>query len=445
MITRVSLVLCCLLFVASPAFAMSNPPLAACASPSSGNIPYSTTDTLAQDCEPSRDLTATNRADVTIITNGYRYRINVNEGPDIMAPGSVGNAGGVSSSARSRAQTTQADCSRRLGAIGAICSVPGSGPTLEIWEATPDSGERFLLRVTQPQANAAAPGSLITSTPDGRVAVRLELDRNITISMGPDPEGKIHHVTLQYNLHGPVIATAVTYGGPPAAPAMPSGQVTVYRQPARPDGSIIHVVRPGHTLNAIARVHHVDPQDIIERNGLKGTGSLLYVGQVLVIRDAPPPDAAAVDECGNVIHVVQRGETLYSIARAWRIRRDYLYVRNQLTEGGRWIYPGQELIIPALTPLVDEADEADLAENCAAQGPLRHTVRAGHTLYTIALVYGVDREALVQRNQLTEGGRWLYPGQLLVIRDASPPHPDDDADEDGHADDGDDAEHDDDG
>ena len=351
-------------------------------------------------------LATTSRADVTIITNGYRYRININEGRDIVGPGSAWNSGDASSSARSRAQTTQGDCSRRLGAIGAICRVPGSGLSVEIWEVTSDSAGKFLLRVTQPQANAAAPGSLITSTPDGRVAVRLELDRNITISMGPDLEGKIHHVTLQYNLHGPIIATAVTYGGPPAAPvsaapaapaapAMPSGQVTVYRQPARPDGSVIHVVRPGHTLNAIARVHHVDPQDIIERNGLRGTGSLLYVGQVLVIRDAPPPDAAAVDECGNVIHVVQRGETLYSIARAWRIRRDYLYVRNQLTEGGRWIYPGQELIIPALTPLVDEADASELSEDCPAAGPLHHTVREGHTLYTIALVYGVDLKALV--------------------------------------------------
>ena len=398
-------------------------------------------------------LATTSRAAVTIITNGYRYEISVNEGRDIVGPGSAWNSGDASSSARSRAQTTQGDCSRRLGAIGAICSVPGSGLSVEIWEVTSDSAGKFLLRVTQPQANAAEPGSLITSTQDGRVAVRLELDRNITISMGPDAEGKIHHVTLQYNLHGPIIATAVTYGGPPAAPvsaapaapaapAMPSGQVTVYRQPARPDGSVIHVVRPGHTLNAIARVHHVDPQDIIERNGLRGTGSLLYVGQVLVIRDAPPPDAAAVDECGNVIHVVQRGETLYSIARAWRIRRDYLYVRNQLTEGGRWIYPGQELIIPALTPLVDEADASELSEDCPAAGPLNHTVREGHTLYTIALVYGVDLKALVERNQLPNGGRWLYPGQLLVIRDASPPHPDD---EDEHADDGGDAEHADDG
>ena len=73
------------------------------------------------------------------------------------------------------------------------------------------------------------------------------------------------------------------------------------------------------------------------------------------------------------------------------------------------------------------------------EGPLQHSVRAGHTLYDIALVYGVEREALVQRNQLNEGGRWLYPGQLLVIRDASPPHPDDE-DEDA-----DDAERDDDG
>ncbi len=376
-------------------------------------------------------LATTRRAEVTISTNVHLNRINVNEGRVFVGPGSAWNPGDASSSGR--VQATQGDCFLGLGAIGAICRVSGPGPSLEIWEATSDSAGKFLLRVTQPQANAAAPGSLITSTPDGRVAVRLELDRNITISMGPDPEGKIHHVTLQYNLHGPVIATAVTFGGPPAppvplapaapaAPAMPTGQVTVYRHPARPDGSVIHVVRTGHTLNAIARVHRVNPQDIIERNGLRGTGSLLYVGQTLVIRDGPPPGAATLDDCGNVIHVVQAGETLYSIARAWRIRRHYLYLRNQLTEGGRWIYPGQQLIVPALTPLVDEAD---VVEDCAVEGPLHHTVRARHTLYDIALVYDVDRKDLVERNRLTEGGRWLYPGQILVIRDAPAPHPDD--------------------
>ena len=385
-------------------------------------------------------LATTNRAEVTISTNEHLNRTNVNEGRVFVGPGSAWNSGDASSWSLGQAQVIHDRCSRRLGAIGAICSVPGSGLSVEIWEVTSDSAGKFLLRVTQPQANAAAPGSLITSTPDGRVAVRLELDRNITISMGPDPEGKIHHVTLQYNLHGPVIATAVTYGGPPAppvsaapaapeAPAMPSGQITVYRQPARPDGSVIHVVRSGHTLNAIARVHHVDPQDIIERNGLSGTGSLLYVGQVLVIRDAPPPEAATVDACGNVIHVVQRGETLYAIARAWRIRRHFLYVRNQLTEGGRWIYPGQQLIIPALTPLVDEVEVADESQDCAVEGPLRHTVRAGHTLYDIALVYGVERKDLVERNQLANGGRRLYPGQVLVIREAELPPDEDDEDD----------------
>ena len=57
-------------------------------------------------------------------------------------------------------------------------------------------------------------------------------------------------------------------------------------------------------------------------------------------------------------------------------------------------------------------------------------MRAGHTLYDIALVYGVDLEALVERNQLANGGRRLYPGQVLVIREAPPPNDDED-DEDG--------------
>ena len=44
-------------------------------------------------------------------------------------------------------------------------------------------------------------------TADGRVAVHRESDGNITFSMGPNIEGKVHHVVLQSHLNGAVIST----------------------------------------------------------------------------------------------------------------------------------------------------------------------------------------------------------------------------------------------
>ena len=49
-------------------------------------------------------LATTNRAAVTIITNGYRYEISVNEGRVIVGPGSAGNSGDASSWSQGQAQ-----------------------------------------------------------------------------------------------------------------------------------------------------------------------------------------------------------------------------------------------------------------------------------------------------------------------------------------------------
>ncbi|MXX50003.1 MAG: LysM peptidoglycan-binding domain-containing protein, partial [Chloroflexi bacterium] len=55
---------------------------------------------------------------------------------------------------------------------------------------------------------------------------------------------------------------------------------------------------------------------------------------------APQPD-------GSIIHVVREGDTLSAIAVAYRVRQLDIIVNNQLEHMGRWIYPGQELLIRA--------------------------------------------------------------------------------------------------
>ena len=82
-------------------------------------------------------------------------------------------------------------------------------------------------------------------------------------------------------------------GGAPAAGApAPKPTPFIYYapsvdpQPARADGSIVHEVRTGDTVNAIAVAYDVDPKDIVERNDLSGGGRWIYPGQELVIRDA---------------------------------------------------------------------------------------------------------------------------------------------------------------
>ncbi len=189
------------------------------------------------------------------------------------------------------------NCFQRLGAIGLICRVMKEpGPTIEVWGVTPDSRGFFILEFRQSQVDAVHPEGLVACSADGRVAAHVHADRNITISMGPSPEGKTHHVTLRNNLNDHVIGTVDTFSGRPCDPAslLPPGPTPttpalarfVTPQAPRPDGSLVHVVREGDTLWAIAEAYDIMyPHEIVERNGLGDNGRWLVPGQELLIHD----------------------------------------------------------------------------------------------------------------------------------------------------------------
>ena len=108
------------------------------------------------------------------------------------------------------------NCFQKLGAIGQLCRVGEADVlTINIYGIAADSTGYFLLRVTQTDIDDAALGTLVASTEDGRVAAHREADGNITFSMGPNIEGKVHHVVLQGDLNGAVISTVDTTGGVP--------------------------------------------------------------------------------------------------------------------------------------------------------------------------------------------------------------------------------------
>jgi LysM repeat protein len=114
---------------------------------------------------------------------------------------------------------------------------------------------------------------------------------------------------------------------PTPTPGAPGPQPTVY------------VVQPGDTLYSIARRFGTTVQAIAQANHILNP-NLIYVGQRLVIYGGPGP----VQPCTG-IHIVQRGETLTSIARrygttVWTLARmNYLPNPNV-------VYVGQRLRVP---------------------------------------------------------------------------------------------------
>lgn len=93
----------------------------------------------------------------------------------------------------------------------------------------------------------------------------------------------------------------------------------------------IHVVQPGETIFSIAAAYGVDPGRLASDNLV--SGGLLAVGQTLVIRI---PAAT---------HIVAAGETLYDISRTYNISLRQLWRQNWFLGGQDHVLPGQTLVL----------------------------------------------------------------------------------------------------
>lgn len=97
------------------------------------------------------------------------------------------------------------------------------------------------------------------------------------------------------------------------------------------------------------------------------------------------------------IHVVQRGENLFRIALNYETTVAELVSLNGLTDATR-IDVGQRLLVPTN----------------AAPAPQSHTVQPGETLSTIAELYAVNIDLLLEQNNITDINS-IYAGQVLSI------------------------------
>ena len=108
------------------------------------------------------------------------------------------------------------------------------------------------------------------------------------------------------------------------------------------EGNVVHVVHPGETLYSIARRYGVSVASISSVNGIVNP-NLIYVGQRLLI-----PTYATGSPSGQIIHVVQPGETLFSIALRYGLDPWTIGYANGLTNLN-YIFVGQRLVIPKTT------------------------------------------------------------------------------------------------
>ena len=153
-----------------------------------------------------------------------------------------------------------------------------------------------------------------------------------------------------------------------------------------------YTVQRGDSLWSIAKRFNVGVNEIKRANNL--SSNLISVGQKLVIPGAAPSDQT------NVTYVVQKGDSLWSIANANNTTVDEIANLNDLDTNT--IYVGQVLQIPnTYTNTPQPSDDTT------------YIVQKGDTLYSIALKYNTTPSAIISKNNLTSGT--LSIGQTLII------------------------------
>jgi LysM repeat protein len=185
----------------------------------------------------------------------------------------------------------------------------------------------------------------------------------------------------------------------------------------QPKGTV-YEVQAGETLQDIAQRMNVTPLDLARWNNLDGY--TVAAGQILVLRPNVKMSEETQVDYRNFMsntgassaprtHIVIRGETLFSIARLYRLSVDSLTAWNQLD--GKPLMVDRKLYLQRLSA---NPSSKSSGNNGNAVYDDHHFVQTGETLYSISRKYSVRVEDLKSWNRLETNQ--IEVGQRLRVR-----------------------------
>lgn len=129
-----------------------------------------------------------------------------------------------------------------------------------------------------------------------------------------------------------------------AAPA-PAAEATAQAAPLPAQGEIVHTVQPGETLSSIARRYGTTWQAVAQANGLVNPNQI-YAGQKLKVPTSSGSSSGGTTGC-RIRHTVKQGEWVWQIARQYGASPYDILASNGLSiQTANTIYPGTVLCIP---------------------------------------------------------------------------------------------------
>ncbi len=167
----------------------------------------------------------------------------------------------------------------------------------------------------------------------------------------------------------------------------------------------IHVVRKGETLYSISRVYNVPQMDILIENPSAHTG--LQVDQVLKIPYVPESERPVTADSGEyILHRVEQGQTLFSLSQFYQVKIDEIVALNPGVDEVLRI--GDNIRIPrkSITPQRAGFPQEDDRFH-------HHKVEKGETLYSLSQRYNVPMRDIRRANRALIWG--LKAGEFIRI------------------------------
>jgi len=123
-------------------------------------------------------------------------------------------------------------------------------------------------------------------------------------------------------------------------------------------------------------------------------------------------------------HIVQKGETLWGIAKAHGINLDDLIAANPQITDPNLIMPNNIINIPTAGNMEREENDTDQSNQTPPSSmprPLIYIVRPGDTMYKIAAAFDMTLEDLIAANPHIADPNVIHPGNKLFIPKQKPP------------------------
>ncbi|WP_425392343.1 LysM peptidoglycan-binding domain-containing protein [Ekhidna sp.] len=196
---------------------------------------------------------------------------------------------------------------------------------------------------------------------------------------------------------------------------------------------IVHEVEEEETIYSIAKRYGGSVIGIIKHNQI--VDNRIEIGQIIyvLVEEEKPVKAVVIEESNSNddIHMVELGETLYSISKRYDVKLKDLRRWNNLPDNN--ISPGMQLKLSRNAEVNDISEELDDTEEIRDQ-PIdsvivdsveieeedpfadfeKYLVQTGETLSTIARKIGVQMDSLKRWNDLN--GDYLKIGQELFYK-----------------------------